>query len=74
MLGSFMFAGFVGTRLRLLRLALDGLFAAGSLWSLSRMTSNPQFLWFLPNLQLHLARPLMVEVGCFRRLALLHYS
>jgi hypothetical protein len=46
MLGTFMFAEFVGTQLRLLRLVLDGLFAVDSLWSLLRTTSK-QFLYFL---------------------------
>jgi hypothetical protein len=41
-----MFAEFVGTQLRLLRLVLDGLFAVGSLWSLLRTTSK-HFLYFL---------------------------
>lgn len=34
MLERFMFAKYVGTRLRLLWLVLEGLFAVGNLWSL----------------------------------------
>ena len=41
-----MFAEFVVTQLRLLRLVLDGLFAVDSLWNSLRTTSK-QFLYFL---------------------------
>jgi hypothetical protein len=46
MLGTFMFAEFVGTRLRLLRLVLEDLFAVGNLWSLLRTTSKTSVFYF----------------------------
>jgi hypothetical protein len=71
MLGTFMFAEFVGTQLRLLRLVREGLFAVGSLWSLLRTTSK-QFLSFLSIFLFTVI--LFWVVLCCGRLVLLRYS